>query len=83
MDFRTKFRDTMNEAKTDHYDDFAKLGKIKEHSRVTAFGGEASGKSVYKKINDEVKQLKERLKAAGLGGTVAGINADDPNDEYE
>lgn len=73
----------MNEVRTDHYSDFAKLGIEKEKDRVENQGQEKSGKNVYSKINAEVKQLRERLKQAGVNRTVAGINAEEEYDSEE
>ena len=41
-----------------------------------------SGKSVYKQMDEEVKELRARLKAAGVNRTVAGINAAEDEEEY-
>ena len=46
----------------------------KESSRVATEGKQKSGNSVYKQIEDEVKQMKERLKAAGVNRIIAGVN---------
>lgn len=73
----------MNDVRTDHYSDFAKLGIEKEKARVENQGQEKSGKNVYSKIDAEVKQLRERLKQAGVNKTVAGINAEEEYDSEE
>ena len=73
----------MNEVRTEHYSDFAKIGLEKEKARVENQGQGESGKSVYSKIDAEVKQLRERLKQAGVNRTVAGINAEEEYDSEE
>lgn len=73
----------MNDVRTDHYSDFAKLGIEKEKARVENQGQEKSGKNVYSKIDAEVKQLRDRLKQAGVNRTVAGINAEEEYDSEE
>lgn len=73
----------MNDLRTDHYSDFAKLGIEKEKARVENQGQEKSGKNVYSKIDAEVKQLRDRLKQAGVNRTVAGINAEEEYDSEE
>ena len=55
MDYRSKFRKIMNEVRTEHYSDFAKIGLEKEKARVENQGQSESGKSVYSKIDAEVK----------------------------
>ena len=82
IDYRTKFRNVMNDVRAKHYDEFAKLGLEKESSRVATQGKAKSGKSVYKQIDEEVKQMKERLKAAGVNRIIAGIN-DEKVEEQE
>ena len=81
VDYRSKFRQVMNEVRSDHYDSFAQLGAGKESSRVAASGEAKSGKNVYKQISEEVKQMKERLKAAGVNRIIAGINDQEREDE--
>ena len=83
LEYRGKFRKIMNEVRTTHYSDFAKLGIEKEKARVENQGEEKSGKNVYSKIDAEVKQLRERLKQAGVNRTVAGINAEEEYDSEE
>lgn len=61
----------MNEVRTQHYDSFAQLGVDKESHRVATEGNKGRA---YDKINEEVKQMKERLKAAGVNRIIAGIN---------
>ena len=38
VDYRTKFRTIMNSIRTDHYDEFTKIGEAKESSRVAEEG---------------------------------------------
>ena len=70
----------MNNVRSTNYDAFAKLGLDKESARVQRDGEETSGTAVYKKMDDDVKALKERLRAAGVNRIVAGINADEESD---
>ena len=82
IDYRSKFRNVMNEVRRDHYDSFVQLGGAKESSRVDTEGKKKTGNSVYKQIEEEVKQMKERLKAAGVNRIIAGVN-DQEEEEYE
>lgn len=74
----------MNECRATNYGDFAKIGMEKESARVQAGGVEKSGENVYKHIREEVKAMKERLRAAGVDRTEGGLNAEDSEDsEYD
>ena len=79
VDYRSKFRSIVNEVRTVHYDSFAQLGVEKESHRVATEGNK--GRVAYDKINDEVRQMKERLKAAGVNRIIAGINDEAAADE--
>jgi len=72
----------MNDCKNTNYDAFAKLGLDKESARVFEEGAETSGRSVYNRMDEDVKALKERLRAAGVNRIVAGINAAEES-EYD
>ena len=68
--------------RTTHYGDFAKLGLDKEAARAEDEGAEASGDAVLNRMDREMKELKDRLKNAGVEKMVAGIDASQ-EDEYE
>jgi hypothetical protein len=64
----------MNEVRSSHYSDFAQLGLEK---------GKNSKTDAYKQMNEKVKEIKERLKAAGVNKTVAGVNAEEEYEYYD
>ena len=55
----------------------------KESSRVATEGKTKTGNSVYRQIEEEVKQMKERLKAAGVNRIIAGVSDQMEEEEYE
>lgn len=83
VDYRSKFRNIMNQIRAQHYDSFVQLGMEKESSRLAADGKDKSGNKIYDSIKDELKGMRERLKAAGVNRIIAGINDEEEYDSEE